>query len=79
VQFDVVDLQEAIEHGQTIARYRLDAWDGNAWRTISRGTTIGHRKLDRVAPIRTDRVQVVVEEAMGPVGLAGVSIWKMPT
>ena len=65
VQFDVVDLQEAIEHGQTIARYRVDAWDGGAWQTISRGTTIGHRKLDRVAVTRADRVRVVVEDAVG--------------
>jgi alpha-L-fucosidase len=65
VQFDVVDLQEAIERGQTIARYRVDAWDSGAWQTISRGTTIGHRKLDRVAVTRTDRVRVVIEAAFG--------------
>ena len=78
VQFDIVDLREAIEHGQTIARYRVDAWDNGAWQTISRGTTIGHRKLDRVAPTRTERVRVVVEEAIGPVALAGISLWKRP-
>jgi alpha-L-fucosidase len=65
VQFDVVDLREAIEQGQTVARYRVDAWSDGRWATISRGTTIGHRKLDRVTPTRTDRVRVVVEEAVG--------------
>jgi alpha-L-fucosidase len=76
VQFDIVDLREAIEQGQTIARYRVDARDGDRWVTFSRGTTIGHRKLDRVPPMRTDRVRVVVEEAVGSVEIAGVSIWK---
>ncbi|HET7602349.1 MAG TPA: alpha-L-fucosidase, partial [Gemmatimonadales bacterium] len=76
VQFDVVDLREAIEHGQTVARYRVDAWSDGRWATISRGTTIGHRKLDRVTPTRTDRVRVVVEEAVGTVALAKVGIWK---
>jgi alpha-L-fucosidase len=76
VQFSIVDLHEAIEQGQTIARYRVDAWDGDRWVTFSRGTTIGHRKLDRVPPMRTDRVRVVVEEAVGSVEIAGVSIWK---
>jgi alpha-L-fucosidase len=65
VQFDVVDLLEAIEHGQKLARYLLVACDGNAWRTISRGTTIGHRKLDRVPPTRADHVRLVVEETVG--------------
>jgi alpha-L-fucosidase len=76
VQFDIVDLREAIERGQAIARYRVDAWNGGRWATISHGTTIGHRKLDRVRPTRTDRVRVVVEEAVGSVEIAGVSIWK---
>jgi alpha-L-fucosidase len=76
VQFSIVDLHEAIEQGQTIARYRVDAWDGDRWVTFSRGTTIGHRKLDRVPPMRTDRVRVVVKDAVGSVEIAGVSIWK---
>jgi alpha-L-fucosidase len=76
VRFGIVDLREAIEQGQTIASYRVDAWSNGRWATISHGTTIGYRKLDRVAPTQADRVRVVVEEAVGPVEIAGVSIWK---
>lgn len=75
VQFDVVDLSEAIEHGQRVAGYRVEAWDGGRWATISRGTTIGHRKLDRVALTRTDRVRVVVEEAVGNPVLKRVGLY----
>ena len=45
----VVRLAEDIERGQIIAAYRVEgAVDRNSWRELSRGTTIGHAKLDRV-------------------------------
>lgn len=45
----VVRLAEDIARGQTVAAYRVEAAvDRNSWRELSRGTTIGHAKLDRV-------------------------------
>jgi alpha-L-fucosidase len=48
VRFAVVDLSEAIQHGQRVAAYGIDALVDGRWQVISTGTTIGHRKLDRV-------------------------------
>ncbi|MCD6352569.1 MAG: alpha-L-fucosidase, partial [Armatimonadetes bacterium] len=46
VTLDRVVAQEAIQLGQHIRRYALDAWDGKAWQRVVEGTTIGHKKTD---------------------------------
>lgn len=60
----IADLREPIERGQRIARYALEGAEGGAWRPLSRGTTIGYRKLDRFPPTPVRRVRVVVEDAV---------------
>jgi alpha-L-fucosidase len=56
----IADLREDLSRGQAIARYRLEAADAGAWRTLAAGTTIGARKLDRFdpAPVRSVRLSV---------------------
>ena len=69
----IADLREAIELGQVVARYVVEGSNGGAWRTLSRGTTIGFRKLDRFSPVLVRRVRVVIEDAVDrprPVRLA---------
>jgi alpha-L-fucosidase len=70
----VIDLREAIQAGQCVARYVVEAageaGDGGAvtgmWREIARGTTIGYRKIDRIAPVRVQRLRVRIEDAVAP-------------
>ena len=68
----IADLREEIEHGQVVARYVLEGSDGGAWQVLSRGTTIGFRKLDRFKPVSVRRVRLRIEDAVAsprPVGL----------
>lgn len=60
----IVDLREDVAQGQRVVRHRVDASDGGEWRTIVRGTTIGFRRLERVAPITVRRLRVVIEESV---------------
>jgi alpha-L-fucosidase len=66
IELGVVRLAEDITRGQRVARYRVQASEDSDWRDVSRGTTIGYTKLDRVAPGRARRVRVLVEEAVAP-------------
>ena len=76
VRFEVVDLREAIERGQRVARYRVEAWSGGQWATVSEGTTIGHRKLDRVAPTVASRVRLVITDAVGAPVIERVGLYQ---
>ena len=74
VSFDLVSLREAIAGGQRIAGYSVQAWVGQSWAVIARGTTIGNRKLDRCPSIRTDRVRLVIESALDTPRVSGFAL-----
>jgi alpha-L-fucosidase len=57
-------LSEPIEQGQTVSQWSLQALSGAGWRVISRGTTIGYARMERVEPVTTERLKLVVEDAV---------------
>ncbi len=61
----IVRLEEEIARGQAVARYAVLGEVDGAWRELSRGTTIGYRKLDHFPPAAVRRVRVIVEDAAG--------------
>jgi len=76
----VVRLAEEIEHGQRVARYRLEGDSGDGlWRPLATGQTIGYCKLDRVElapPVR--RVRLVVDEIIDPLSAVTVRLFVSP-
>ena len=60
----ICDLREDIWQGQRVARYTVEGMVGGTWRPLSRGTTIGYRKLDRFAPVSVTAVRVTIEDAI---------------
>jgi alpha-L-fucosidase len=79
VTFDVACLQEAIEHGQCVERYRLEAWAGGGWQVLSRGATIGHKKLDRFPAVTTTRVRLTVESALDTIRISALGLYRSET
>jgi alpha-L-fucosidase len=71
----IAALEEAIESGQTIARYRLEGEVRDRWQLLSRGETIGYRKLDRFDPVSVRRVRLVIEDALDTPKLAGIRLY----
>jgi alpha-L-fucosidase len=81
--FDVVSLQEAVDHrGQRIESFAIDTWDGQAWVTAQTLpsdtlTTVGHRRLIRLrSPATSDRVRVRITGARLEPTLAEVGLYK---
>jgi alpha-L-fucosidase len=70
VDIGIADLREDIEYGQAVARYTLLGFDDAAasgdvaWRTLTSGSTIGCRKIDRFDPVRVSRVRLDIEDAV---------------
>jgi alpha-L-fucosidase len=62
VEVGVVDLREDVRVGQSVTRYRLEGMVDGGWRELTRGETIGYRKLDRLGPVRVRRVRLHVED-----------------
>jgi alpha-L-fucosidase len=61
----ILRLEEDITRGQVVASYRVDgAANDGAWKPLSRGTTIGNTKLDRIAPVVVRKLRVTIEDAV---------------
>ncbi len=90
VKFDVVSLQEAVDHrGQRIESFAIETWNGSAWITPEHVasdslTTVGHRRLIRLkSPVTTDRVRIRItgsrlEPTLAELGLFKQSVATLP-
>ena len=76
--FDVVSLQEPIaSRGQRIEGFSIDTWNGSAWTTQTTGTTVGYKRLLKLAgPVTTSRVRVRVTACRLNPSLAEVGLFK---
>ncbi len=75
VTFDVSSVQEAIALGQRVQSYHVEYWDGTAWKEFARGTTIGHKRLDRFEPVTARRVRLVIDKALACPAIASFSLF----
>ncbi len=63
---NVIRLEENIARGQMVESYRVEgAGDDGGWREVSRGSTIGHAKLDRVQATAR-RLRVTIDTVPSP-------------
>ena len=81
--FDVVSLQEAVDHrGQRIESFVIEAWDGAAWVAADKVssddlTTVGHRRLIRLkSPVSSDQVRIRITGARLEPTLAEIGLHK---
>jgi alpha-L-fucosidase len=67
VRFNVVLLKENLRWGQQVESFAFDIGDGQDWKEIARGTTIGWKKLLRIQTVETAKVRVRILRARGEV------------
>ena len=59
--FDVVSVEEAIQHGQRINQYKVEYRDASGeWHEMQSGKTIGAKRLVRTGAVRGDQVRITV-------------------
>jgi len=78
VTFDVVSLQEAVDHrGQRIESFGVDVWNGSAWKTMDEQTTVGHKRLLRwSSPVTSDQVRIRITGSRLEPTLAEIGLFK---
>ncbi|NLI00450.1 MAG: alpha-L-fucosidase [Chthonomonadales bacterium] len=59
-------MQEQIAEGQRVEAYEVEGRVAGEWRPISKGTTIGHKKLDRIERAVVDAVRLRITAALAP-------------
>jgi alpha-L-fucosidase len=81
ITFDVVSLQEAVDHrSQRIESFVLETWSNGVWTapaTTEEQTTVGRKRLMRLlAPVTADRVRVRITGSRLEPTLAEIGVFK---
>ncbi|MFH0991184.1 MAG: alpha-L-fucosidase [bacterium] len=76
--FDRAMLQEQIQVGQRVEKFRLEAFGEDGWIEFARGTTIGYKRLLRFPLITTHKVRLVIEESRTNPTLSSFGLFKAP-
>jgi alpha-L-fucosidase len=62
---DHIITMEDIAHGERVQEYVIKGEVGGHWQELCRGTAIGHKKIDRFAPVEVNKVRLYIEESTG--------------
>lgn len=65
---ECVLLQEYIALGQRIESFIVDGWDGKAWKMLSSGTTIGHKRILTFSENKVSKIRLnIIKSKSSPV------------
>lgn len=57
-KIDHVVTMEDIAEGERVLEYVIEGRVGGTWKELAKGTAIGHKKIDRIAPVEVDAVRL---------------------
>jgi len=58
VTFDRSLVMEWLNDGQHVQHYRIEAWNGQSWRVLTEGLSIGHKRIDSFPAVTASRVRL---------------------
>jgi len=70
-----VVLQEYIQLGQRIKDFTVDVWKGGSWQQVASATTIGHKRILKIAPVETDKIKVNFTDSKACPVISNIAIY----
>ena len=62
---DAAIIMEDISQGERIREYVLEGLVDGAWVPLSKGTAVGHKKIDKFDPVKVSKVRIRVLRSVG--------------
>lgn len=63
LSIDRVVIQERIEEGERVRGYVVEALVDGQWRTVATGSAVGHKRIERFAPVQAASMRVRITES----------------
>jgi alpha-L-fucosidase len=60
VTFDHALIMERLANGQHVQSFRIEVWDGSAWKSVVADHSIGHKRIESFAPQTASRVRLSI-------------------
>ncbi|OGV57235.1 MAG: hypothetical protein A2283_21150 [Lentisphaerae bacterium RIFOXYA12_FULL_48_11] len=74
-EFNLVNIQEPIELGERVRKYRIEVERDGKWQKLVKGSVIGHRNLLGLPKITARKVALVIEDAHGAPAVSEFGIY----
>ena len=68
-------LREYLPKGQHIKSFEIEGFDGNNWTNISKGTTIGNRRILTWNTLNISKLRVEILDAFDTINLSGIEVY----
>jgi alpha-L-fucosidase len=78
-RIDTVILQEDCSFGERVRSYKLEARKEGNWIALGKGTAIGHKRIQPVAPTLADAVRLVVTESAARPVIRRIAVFDTQT
>jgi alpha-L-fucosidase len=70
-----VMLQEYIKLGQRVKSFTVDVWINDAWQQVAAGTTIGYKRILKLAPVKAGKVRINITASKACPVISNVAIY----
>ncbi|MFT3902837.1 MAG: alpha-L-fucosidase [Niabella sp.] len=77
VTINHIVIAEDIEKGEHIRKYTLEAWKDNQWVKIAEGSSVGHKRIEKVPPITTNKLRLNITESSAQPRIKDFAVYKM--
>lgn len=68
-------LQEYIRLGQRVKAFNVEVWQNNGWQQVAEATTIGYKRILKLAPVETEKIRITVSTAKACPVLSNVEVY----
>ncbi len=70
-----ISLQEYIRLGQRVKSFTVEALDQDGWKEVASGTTIGYKRILKIAPVEAGKIRVNIKESKACPLISSVEIY----
>ena len=74
-RINVVRIEEPIALGQRVEAFRLEVFDAGQWKTVAKGSTIGHKRLVRFPTVTAQRVRLSIDKSLAPPAISSLGVY----
>lgn len=75
-KINTIQLEEFIEYGQRIKSFSVAVWENDQFVEVTRGTTVGKKRILQFRSVTTPRIRVTIHESKGPPVLGDIKLFN---
>jgi alpha-L-fucosidase len=68
-------MQEYIKLGQRVKAFTVEVWKDNGWKEVAAGTTIGYKRILKIAPVETNKLRVSIKDSKACPLISNVEVY----